>query len=395
MLNKKTKNYTTKALMGGSAVAEAMRQINPEVFCAYPITPQTPIIETFAKIKADGRVDSDVVLVESEHSAMSTVFGASAAGARAMTATASQGLALMSEILWSASGSRLPIVMAVAGRALAAPINVHGDHSDSIGLRDTGWIQLYSETAQEAYENTLFAVRLAEDENVRTPAMVMLDGFFTSHNVEDVKVWKDAQIKKFLGQHKTGYPLFDLDNPVSYGPLALPNYYFELKQQQQQAMQNVIPAFKSIGKELKKITGSTYKFFEEYRTKDADHVIVAMGSACGTIKDTVDDLRKKGKKVGLLKIIMYRPFPYKYITKILKGKKSVAVLDRSFSIGAQAALYGDIKSALYDLKKRPKLQSCVYGLGGRDFYNTDAEKIYKDLIASRIDNKEKYIGLRK
>ncbi|MFA7662756.1 MAG: pyruvate ferredoxin oxidoreductase [Patescibacteria group bacterium] len=395
MFNQESKKYKLKALMGGAAVAEAMRQINPEVFCAYPITPQTPIIETFTKLKADGEVDSEVVLVESEHSALSAVFGASAAGVRAMTATASQGLALMAEILWAVSGTRLPVVMAVAGRALSSPINVHGDHSDSIGFRDAGWIQLYSETAQEAYENTLLAIRLAEDEKVRTPAMVMLDGFFTSHNVEDVKIWQDDLVKKFLGQCKTNFPLFDTQNPTSYGPLALPNYYFEFKAQQQEAMKNVVPVFKKIGAEFKKITGKNYDLFEEYKTKDADYVIIAMGSSCGTIKNVVDDLRKEGKKVGLLKIILYRPFPYQQIAKILTGKKGVAVLDRAFSFGAEGALYTDVKSALYDLVKRPALQSYVYGLGGRDFYDTDAKAIFKDLIAGKTNTQEKYIGLRK
>lgn len=395
MAKKKNTNYKIKALMGGAAVAEAMRQINPEVFCAYPITPQTPIIESFAKIKADGEVESEVVLVESEHSAMSAVFGASAAGSRAMTATASQGLALMSEILWAVSGSRLPVVMAVAGRALSAPINVHGDHSDSIGLRDTGWIQLYSETAQEAYENTLFAIRLAEDEKVRTPVMVMLDGFFTSHNVEDVRVYKDSLVKNFLGEHKAGFPLFDLKNPVSYGPLALPNYYFEVKYQQQKDMGNVVPVFKKIAKEFKQITKKTNKIFEEYKTKDADHVIVAMGSTCGTIKNVVDKLRAKGQKVGLLKVVLYRPFPYKQIVKALEGKKGVAILDKAFSFGAQGALASDIKSALYDAGKKVKLQNYIYGLGGRDFYDTDAEKVFNDLKNNKFSNQEKYIGLRK
>jgi pyruvate ferredoxin oxidoreductase alpha subunit len=301
----------------------------------------------------------------------------------------------MAEILWAVSGSRLPVVMAVAGRALSSPINVHGDHSDSIGLRETGWIQLYSETAQEAYENTLLAIRLAEDERVRMPVMVMLDGFFTSHNVEDVRVYNDSVVRKFLGKYKPGFPLFDLKNPVSYGPLALPNYYFEFKYQQQAAMQNVVSVFKKIANEFKSITTQAHKIFEEYKTNDAEYIIVAMGSSCGTIKNVVDKLRKDGQKVGLLKVILYRPFPYNEIAKILAGKKGIAILDRAMSFGAQGALSLDIKTALYDAGKNPKIQNYIYGLGGRDFYDTDAIQIFKDLQTNKFSCQEKYIGLRK
>ncbi|MDD4607473.1 MAG: pyruvate ferredoxin oxidoreductase [Patescibacteria group bacterium] len=395
MFKKTQNNFKEKALTGGAAVAEAMRQVNPEVMCAYPITPQTPIIETFAQIKADGLVDTELVLPESEHSALSIVVGASAAGTRAMTATASQGLALMAEILWAASGLRLPIVMAVAGRALSAPINVHGDHSDSIGLREAGWVQLYSETAQEAYENMLLAVRLAEASEVRLPVMVMLDGFFTSHNVENVKIFNDKIIKKFLGQYKAEFSLFNTQDPVSYGPLALPNYYFEIKYQQQQAMKKVVSNFKKIAGELKKITQTNYKIFEEYKVKDADYVMIVMGSTAGTAKEVVDDLRKQGHKVGILKPVLYRPFPYQAMAQVLKNKKAVAVLDRAMSFGAQASLYTDIKSSLYHEKKRPLLQSYVYGLGGRDIYDKDINQVFKDLMSGKINQQEKYINLRK
>ncbi len=385
---------TIKAITGGEAVAEAMKQINPDVVAAYPITPQTIIMQKFADFHADGLVDSELVRVESEHSAMSCCVGASAAGARAMTATASAGLALMWEILGVASGLRLPIVMAVANRALSAPINIHCDHSDAMGARDQGWIMLFSENGQEAYENMFLASKLAERKDVLLPVMVNLDGFITSHGVENITVYEDEKIKKFVGEHKANKPLLDIKNPVTYGPLQLQDYYFETKHQQIPAMEAAKKAYLEVGKELSKITGNKYGYFEKYRMDDADAVIVTMNSTAGTTKAVIEKLRAQGKKVGLLKIKLFRPFPYNEVMKALQNAGSVAVLDRSASYGANAPLYGEIKNALYDLKKKPSLHSCVFGLGGRNIYESDIEDIFNKLLKSELKGTT-YIGLRK
>ncbi|MBL7054628.1 pyruvate ferredoxin oxidoreductase [Candidatus Woesearchaeota archaeon] len=382
-----------KALTGDQAVAEAMKQINPDVVPAYPITPQTEIAMTFAKFVADGDVDTEMIRVESEHSAMSACVGASAAGARAMTATSSAGLALMWEIVGVASGLRLPIVMNVVNRALSAPINIHCDHSDSMGCRDLSWIQIYSEDAQEAYEHTILAVRLAENKKVLLPVMVMQDGFITSHSLENVEVLEDSKIKKFIGEYKPHKPLLDIKNPVTYGPLPLQNAYFEMKRQQIDAMENAHKIFLDIGEELSKITKRKYYYFEEYKTKDAKAVIVVLNSTAGTTKAVIDRMRQEGKKVGLLKIRLFRPFPYKEVANALKDIKFAAVLDRSDSFGANAPLYSEIKNSLYDLTKRPKLQNCIFGLGGRDISEDDIEKLFSDLLKGNVSDKVKFIGL--
>ena len=383
-----------KALTGGEAVAEAMRQINPDVVAAYPITPQTIIMQKFADFHADGLVDSELVRVESEHSAMSCCVGSSAAGARAMTATASAGLALMWEILGVASGLRLPIVMAVANRALSAPINIHCDHSDAMGARDHGWVMLFSENGQEAYENMFLAAKLAERKDVLLPVMVNLDGFITSHGVENITVYDDEKIKKFVGEHAANKPLLDIKNPVTYGPLQLPDYYFETRYQQIPAMEAVKKAYLEVGKELSAVTGNEYGFVEKYKMDDAKAVVVVMNSTAGTTKTVIDKLRAKGKKVGLLKIRMFRPFPYTEVMDALQNAKSVAVLDRAASFGANAPLYGEVKNALYELKKRPSLFSCLFGLGGKNIYESDIEDLFKKLLKKELEAVN-YIGLRK
>jgi pyruvate ferredoxin oxidoreductase alpha subunit len=384
---------TIKALTGGEAVAEAMKQINPDVVAAYPITPQTIIMQKFADFHADGLVDSELVRVESEHSAMSCCVGAAAAGARSMTATSSAGLALMWEILGVASGLRLPIVMAIANRALSAPINIHCDHSDAMGCRDNGWIMLFSENGQEAYENMFLAVKLAERKDVLLPVMVSLDGFITSHGVENITVYDDKKIKQFIGSYKANKPLLNVDDPVSYGPLQLQDYYFETKHQQIPAMEAAKKAFLDVGKKFSSITGKEHGYFEKYKINDANAVIVVMNTTAGTTKTVVDELRAKGKKVGLLKIRLFRPFPYKEVMKALQNVKSVAVLDRSASYGANAPLYGEIKNSLYDLKKKPALFSCIYGLGGRNIYEEDIKKVFDDMLNNKLKS-VRYIGLR-
>ena len=389
------KKHKYKALTGGQAVAVAMRQINPDVVAAYPITPQTPIIETFAQFVADGKVDTELINVESEHSALSAVVGASAAGGRAMTATSSQGLALMAEIVYIASGSRLPIVMAISNRALSAPINIHCDHTDSMFLRDSGWIQMYSENAQEAYDNMLIALKVAENKKVLTPAMVMQDGFITSHSVQNVEILDDKIVKKFIGEYNPEYPLLNIKKPITIGPLDLFDYFFEHKYQQAEAMENSRKIIKQVDKEFYNLTGRKYDFIEKYKTNDADYIIVALSSTCGTAKVVVDDLRKKGKKVGLIKIRMMRPFPNAEIFQALKNAKSVAVLDRSISYGNYSPVFTEVKSALYNSNNKPNLYNYIYGIGGRNIGPDDIKKVFDDLIKKSISDSINYIGLRK
>ena len=389
------KKHKYKALSGGQAVAVAMRQINPEVVAAYPITPQTPIIETFAQFAADGKVDTELINVESEHSALSAVVGASAAGARAMTATSSQGLALMAEVVYIASGSRLPIVMAISNRALSAPINIHCDHTDSMFLRDAGWIQIYSEDAQEAYDNMLIALKVAENKDVLTPAMVMQDGFITSHSVQNVKILDDEAVKKFVGKYNPDYPLLDIKKPISVGPLDLFDYFFEHKYQQAEALENSKKIIRQVDKEFYNLTGRKYDFIEKYKTNDADYIIIALSSTCGTAKMVVDKLREEGKKVGLLKVRIFRPFPNKEIAKAVSKAKSVAVLDRSTSFGNFSPVFTEVRSALYNLDKKPKLYNYIYGIGGRNIGLDDIEKAYNDLEKNKFSNDINYIGLRK
>lgn len=372
-----------KALTGDGAAAESMKQINPDVVAAYPITPSTQIMEDFAKFHAEGLVDTEFVRVESEHSAMSACIGASAAGVRAMTATSSAGFAFMWEMLGVASGLRLPIVMNVVNRALSSPINIHCDHSDSMGARDLGWIQIYSENAQEVYINNLIAIRLAEA--VRLPVMVMQDGFITSHCVEGVQILEDKQVRDFIKEHKPRNSLL-FDN-VTLGALALPDYYFEFKLQQILAMEKAKKEFLKIDKDANKLIKHATGYFEEYKTKDADVVFVALNSTAGIIKEAINDLRQEGKKAGLLKLRLFRPFPYDEIKKVLKNKK-VIVMDRSLSLGANSPLYSEIKSCLGQ-----NVYSVVFGLGGKNIYETDIKNIFNKSLLNKLKEVE-YIGVR-
>ncbi|MCD6362517.1 MAG: pyruvate ferredoxin oxidoreductase [Synergistetes bacterium] len=382
------------AITGNAAVAEAMRQINPDVVAAYPITPQTEIMMTFAQFVADGLVDTEVVTVESEHSAMSACVGAAAAGCRVMTATSANGLALMHEIVYIASSLRLPIVMCVVNRALSAPINIHCDHADTMAERDSGWVQIYSETAQEVYDHMFLALRLAEHMDVRLPVMVCQDGFIISHGVEVVELLDDEQVKNFIGEYKPWYPLLDTDHPITYGPLDLFDYYFEHKRQQFEAMKNVPRVYDEVANELSKLTGRKYPKIEGFYLDDAEYVIVVMSSTAGTTKHVVKEMRKEGKKVGMLKVRLFRPFPGEEIARVLDGRKAVAVLDRAYSTGAEAPLFCEIKSALYEAQSRPKLASYIYGLGGRDTTPTLIRSVFEDLISGRISKEEKYLGVR-
>ncbi len=385
---------TLVAITGAMASAHAMRQINPDVVAAYPITPQTPIMMNFAQFVADGLADTEVVTVESEHSAMSACVGAAAAGARVMTATAANGLALMHEIVYIAASTRLPMVMSIVNRALSGPINIHCDHSDTMAERDSGWIQIFCENAQEVYESTILAMKWAENEKVLLPVMVNQDGFIISHSVENVEILPDDVVKEFVGEHVPHEPLLDVEHPITYGPLDLYDYYFEHKRQQMEAMKEAEKEFPKIAAKLSAITGNEYDFIESYKLDDAEYVIVTLGSSAGTVKYVVDEMRETGKKVGLLKIRVFRPFPGKRIAEALNGKKAVAVLDRSASFGAEAPIYAEVKSALYTIKERPILQSYVYGLGGRDFTPDHAKTAFDRLMKGEFFEGEGYLGLR-
>jgi pyruvate ferredoxin oxidoreductase alpha subunit len=383
-------NTKSIGLTGGSASAEALRQINPLVMPVYPITPQTPIIEAFAKMCANGKAETEIITVESEHSAISAAIGSQASGVRSVTATSSQGLALMNEMLYIASGMRLPILMLISARALSAPINIHGDHSDVMGARDTGWLQLFSESVQEVYDNVIIGTKLAE--SVDLPIMVVMDGFTTSHNVENLKLLSDKAVKKFVGEYKNENSLLNIDNPVTYGPVALPNAYFEFKIDQERAMNAVFDSYKKITKQFAKISQRKYNLVEAYRIKDAQSVMVVMGSTAGTIKDAIDNLRNKGKKVGLLKIKLFRPFPYDVVYKYLKKVKKIAVLDKAISHGSMPALYMETIGALCkNSAPKKKVISYVYGLGGRDIFIKDIEKVFNDLSDKKVFEGVEYI----
>ena len=385
-------------LTGNSAVAYAMKQINPDVCPAYPITPSTGVVEEFSSYVADGAVETEFITVESEHSAMSACIGASAAGARVMTATSSQGLALMWEMLYIASGMRLPMVLTNVNRALSAPINIHCDHSDSMGARDSGWIQLYSETVQEAYDNLFQAVRIAEDKDVLLPAMVCLDGFITSHAIENLTLLEDSEVQEFIGEYRAEHTLLDTDNPITYGAMTLQDSYMIFKHQQSEAMARAKDVVKRVGKEFGEKFGRGYGLFEEYMLDDAEEAVVVLNSAAGTTKVAVDELRKAGRKVGLLKPRLFRPFPFREIAGAMKGLKAIAVLDRADSMsGFGGPLFTETRSALYELEARPKVVSRIFGLGGRDFKVKDAVEVFDELQkikkTGKVETLTKYITL--
>lgn len=370
-----------RALTGNEAVALGMRQARPHVVAAYPITPQTELMHRFADVVAAGDVDTELVLVESEHSAISAVVGASAAGARAMTATSSQGLALMFEVLHIASGLRLPIVMPVVNRALAAPINIHCDHSDAMSCRDTGWIQLWAESAQEAYDHLLLAVRVAERADVRLPVMVCYDGFIVSHTLEPVEVLDDETARAWLGDYRAPRALLDLDHPVTIGPLALQDAYFEHKIRQASAFERARVALAEESAALSKITGRDYAPIEAYRMDDAERAIVILGSSAGTAKEVVDAMRDDGERVGLVRLRHFRPFPADEIAQALGGSSAVAVLDRALSLGSGGGpVATEIRAALFGRDRAPRtLLGLVYGLGGRDLAERHVREAFAKL----------------
>jgi len=389
------KQYTV-AKTGNEAMAEAMRQINPDVVAAYPITPATEIVQIFAGFVADGLVNTEFVPVESEHSAMSACIGSSAAGGRTMTGTSSQGLALMAEMLYIAAGLRLPIVMADVNRALSSPINIHCDHSDTMMVKDAGWIQIFSENAQEAYDNMVQAVRIAE--KARLPVMVTADGFIISHGMERIEVLEDGEVKRFVGEYKPEHYLLNFEKIITIGALDLPDYYYEHKMQEIEAIKASKAIIIDIGKEFQGQYGRAYGLFEKYRLDDAECAIVAMGSTAGTAKVVVDSLREKGLKAGLLKPRVFRPFPKNEIAGALKPVKAIAVMDRSDSMNAgEGPLCLEIKAAFYDNGMDKTMLNYIYGLGGREIGLKEIESVYNNLSAvlkDKVKRSVTYLGVR-
>ena len=376
-------------LTGGHAAALAMKQINPDVVAVYPITPQTPIIEKFSEYVANKQVNTELVTAESEHSAMSICIGSSASGARTMTATSSNGLALMIEPVYIASSYRLPIVMNLANRAISGPINIHCDHSDAMLMRDSGWIQLFSENPQEVYDNNIIAIKIAE--KALLPVAINQDGFITSHSLEPVDILSDTTVKDFVGVYKPRYSL--LKQAITIGPLDLYDYYFEHKRQQAEAMKESMETIKRVMKQYSSISNREINVLHSYKAEDADTVFIAMNSTAGTLRVVIDKLRSKGVKAGLVKIRVYRPFPMKEIRQLLRDKEKIIVLDRAISYGTAPPLFQDIRSALYG--EKPVIISYVYGLGGREFTVEQGLRIYEQAKTMNsyefIDN---YMGVR-
>ena len=365
-------------LSGNEAVAVAMRQIDPDVMGAFPITPSTEIPQYFAQYVADGKVHTELVTVESEHSSMSVCIGAAAAGGRAISATSSCGLALMYELLYVAASSRLPIVLAVSTRALSGPININNDHSDAMGARDAGWIQIYAENNQEVYDNYVQAFPIAEA--VRLPVMICMDGFITSHAVENIELLEDGEVKNFVGGYHPEHSLLKAGETMAVGPYDVTHYYFEHKKQEAEAMKDAKQAILDQGKRFGQQFGRTYGFFEEYCMEDAEEALVLIGSTAGTAKAAVDQLRAQGKKVGLIKLRVFRPFPAEELAQALSHCKAVAVMDKSEGFSSCGGpIFAETRSALYDLEQRPKLINVVYGLGGRDVSTGDIAALYQRL----------------
>ena len=387
-------------MSGNEAVAYAIKQINPDVMPAFPITPSTEIPQMVSNYIANGEVDTEFIPVESEHSSMSAAIGAEAAGARTLTATSSAGLALMWEELLLAASNRMPLALALVNRTLSGPININCDHTDSMGARDTGWIQIYAENNQEVYDNFIQAYPIAEHKDVHLPIMICQDGFITSHAVENIELMDDDVVKNFVGEYKPEEFLLNPGKPMSVGPYAISAYAMEARKNQEIALENAADVILNVGKEYEKISGRKYGFFEEYKTKDADYIMLIMGSAAGTAKEAVDELRAQGKKVGVLKLRVFRPFPAKEIAAALSRCKAVAIMDRCESYNGNGGPLGsEVTAALYRNKVMIDAVNYIYGLAGRDFTVENVFDIFAELDDAVTSGTEveqyQYIGLRK
>ena len=386
-------------MSGNEAVARAIKQINPDVMPAFPITPSTEIPQFVSTMISNGEIDTEFIPVESEHSSMSAAIGSSAAGARTLTATSSCGLALMWEVLYVAASNRLPIMMQVVNRALSGPININAEHSDSMGARDSGWIQIYAENNQEVYDNTLQAYRIAEHKDVKLPIMICQDGFITSHAVENITLLEDEPVKKFVGEYEPEHYLLREDETMAVGPYALSPFCMEAKRAQAQAMINAKQVILDVAKEFETISGRKYGFFEEYKLEDAEYAIVAIGSVCGTIKDAIDELREQGIKVGLLKVRVFRPFPGEEMAAALKHCKAIAIMDRCEGYNANGGPLGaELTAALYRAKATAETVNIIYGLSGRDVTVSDVTEVYGKLQklaeGENLFGEYPYLGLR-
>jgi len=381
------------AKTGNEALAYAMKQINPDVVAAYPITPSTEIVQIFASYVSDGKVDSEFVAVESEHSAMAACIGSAASGCRTMTATASQGLMLMHEMLFIAGGLRLPIVMPIASRSISSPLNIHGDHSDSLASRDSGWLQFFCETVQEGYDTLIQAVKIAERASL--PAIVAVDGFILSHCMERIETFEDKKVKDWLGKWQPKWNVLDYKKPILVGPATMQDYYFEFKRSQIEGMNTALSVIEDVQADFKKSFGRGYDVVEEYRTEDATAVVLLMGSACGTMREAVDVMRAKGSKVGMVKLRVYRPWPHALLAARLGRFQTVAVMDRADTVSSYGGvLYTESKAALYELDKRPAMLAYVYGLGGKEFSLADATAVLEGAVAGKKDELVTYVGVR-
>ena len=387
-------------MSGNEAVSYAIRQVNPDVMPAFPITPSTEIPQMVSTYIANGEMDTEFIPVESEHSSMSAAIGAEAAGARSLTATSSAGLALMWEELLLAASNRLPLALALVNRTLSGPININCDHSDGMGARDTGWIQIYAENNQEAYDNFIQAYPIAEDKRVHLPIMICQDGFITSHAVENIELMEDKLVKEFVGEYEPEEFLLNPGKPIAVGPYSVTNYAMEAKKNQETALENAKEVILEVAKKFKEISGREYGLFEEYKTEDADYIMLIMGSAAGTAKEAVDHLREQGKKVGVLKLRVFRPFPAEEIAEALKGCKAVAIMDRCESYNGNGGPLGsEVTAGLYRSKVMIEAVNYIYGLAGRDFTVNEVYDIFAELEEA-VENGKKveqyqYIGLRK
>ncbi len=386
-------------MSGNEAVANALRQINPDVFPMFPITPSTEIPQYFANYVSNGLVDTEFITVESEHSSMSAAIGASVAGARALTATSSAGLAFMWEVLGVAASHRVPVVLAAVCRALTGPLNINCDHSDTMGARDSGWIQLYAETNQEAYDNMVMAYRIAEHKDVMLPIMICQDGFITSHAVMNMELLDDDVVKNFVGEYEPEDYLLNPNETYAVGPYAITDYYMESRKAQAHAMENAKQVIKDIAEEFEKISGRKYGLIEEYRMEDAEYAVVIIGSAAGTTKEAIDHMRENGEKVGLIKVRSFRPFPGEEIAASLKKCKAVAIMDRSESFSTNGGPLGaETMQAMYTARCTALTIDIMYGIGGRDVTVDDMINVYdtlKDIAATgEIGDVYRYMGLR-
>ena len=381
------------AINGDNAVALAWKQINPDVCAAYPITPQTIIVEKFAEYVANGEVDTEFVCVESEHSALTLCTTSASAGARTFTATASQGLAYMWEMVPITASMRVPLIMAVANRTVSGPININNDHGDVMSVRDCGWIQLFSENVQQAYDNSIIAPRIAEHHDVQLPCMVNLDGFILTHAIERMTMVDTADVKSFVGEHKPLYPLLDVKHPISHGNMDGPDFYYPHKYQTVMAMDNALKVAEEVFEEFYQLTGRRYNLVDEYMCDDADIVVVILGSSYGTMKATVDLLREEGIKVGCCMPHVYRPWPEAAMAKIMNGKKSVVVFDKHLGIGSYGPLFPEVVTAAVDLEEVPKMYNVIYGLGGADATVAGFKGILEDVAEGKAE-KMTYLGVR-